>query len=453
MYQRRSGHTTREHLLDQRRSRSARTRGRTLAGAGLLLVTILFATACTRTVTAPIETGAGADTPATADPATGQPATGVQAPTPPARPSPIATQTSTTSAGNGSLAADATACPPEFIGSGSYVVVNIPANDPDGGLVGHSAPGVASPITTVYPPDFAVWVDGTAASCHVVESGAVWWRVAFADAPPDWVNAFYLGFYEGPGDRPIIGTTEALCSAYWGVVEARETDIPVSQNLIRLDVELGGHPIGVSAAIFNLVNGISVNTDADNASIDGYVGPICNGGAGPDTTSSPDTGITGTGAVALDDAQYAVAAESCIYYGDGAACALLESAGYSVNDNYGLGNSIGQTPFWAAIEECRGGEVAFRGLYCADLYSRINDVNATAYGGDRWLAMCGQLGLNITQFEPTWLDLNLAEALLLDGGPLGQALGILQSNPDDAQAYATVSEGMSALCGDYFFND
>lgn len=333
-------------------------------------------------------------------------------------------------------------CPSEFVGSGTYLVVNIPANDPDGGLVGHSAPGVNSPVTTVYPPDFAVWVDGSADSCHVVESGAVWWRVVFADAPADWVNAFYLGFYEGPGDRVAIGTTEALCSAYRSTVEARETDIPVSQDLIRLDVELGGHPVGVSGAIYNLVNGISTDSTSDYASIDGYVGPICSGET-----------ATGPGAIALDDADWAVAAESCVYYNDFESCSLLERAGYSPNDNYGLGNSIGQTPFGAAIDECRAGDVVFRGLYCAELYSRIDEVNSIDYGGDLWLRMCGQLGLNITQFEPSWLDYNLASALLLDGGPLGQALATLQSDPFDTQAYAVASDGMFATCGDFFFTD
>jgi len=158
---------------------------------------------------------------------------------------------------------------------GSYIVVDIPADDPDGGLVAHSAPGVDAPVDGVFPADYSVYFDGSLDSCTITSDGGVWWNVADADFST-WVNASYLGKYNGPGDREAVGTPEALCDAYIFVIDAQETDIPITAQLIALDVELGGGPTGVSAAINDLINGTGNYTEAYDT-ISGYVGPICAG--------------------------------------------------------------------------------------------------------------------------------------------------------------------------------
>ena len=70
-----------------------------------------------------------------------------------------------------------------------YRVTNIAADDPDGGLVAHTSPGVGTPVTEVLP-------DGTdelrITGCQQnPSSGNVWWFVDRAG----WVNAAYLESY------------------------------------------------------------------------------------------------------------------------------------------------------------------------------------------------------------------------------------------------------------------
>lgn len=162
-------------------------------------------------------------------------------------------------------------CSTDQFGTGTFIVTGIPANDPDGGLVARSAPGPDNEAFGVLPPDYGVFVSGEIDSCSVV-GDSVWWAFS-EEGETSWVNSAFLGRYEGIADREAVGTEAALCEAYDFVMGARETDIPVTLGLIELDVELGAHPVGVSAAIFDLINGDG--SEASYDTISGYVGPIC----------------------------------------------------------------------------------------------------------------------------------------------------------------------------------
>jgi len=69
-------------------------------------------------------------------------------------------------------------------------VVNIPADDPDGGLVTHTLPGVDTPVVGVLPPGPTSEVHRPR-NCIVLPSGAVWWELLGPDGPV-WGNAGYL---------------------------------------------------------------------------------------------------------------------------------------------------------------------------------------------------------------------------------------------------------------------
>ena len=82
-------------------------------------------------------------------------------------------------------------------------VTNVAPDDPDGGLVLHSGPGVAAPDAGV-----ATWVTrGLVATlrCTVVADGGVWWEVLEQpDGPaPVWANAAFL---QAEQPSPLLGT-------------------------------------------------------------------------------------------------------------------------------------------------------------------------------------------------------------------------------------------------------
>ncbi len=182
-------------------------------------------------------------------------------------------------------------------GDGSYIVTNIPANDADGGLVLRTAAGPDRERVDVLPADAGVFVDGSY-GCAVV-GASVWWEIGLGEGFTAWANSAFLGRYQGPGDRQAVGTTAAMCSAYGIVSDSQETDLNATAAMIALDAELGGHPVGVSAAIAALVNGGFSADDYDT--IRNYVGPICDSGGG-----------AAGGGVDYDEETLATTAQDCL---------------------------------------------------------------------------------------------------------------------------------------------
>jgi len=86
---------------------------------------------------------------------------------------------------------------------GFYRVVNIPADDPDGGLVAHVSPGVDADVTDVL-------AEGTAelqiSGCQVLNDGALWWLVD----DHGWVNAYYLEAVRGANPEWQPGLSDPL---------------------------------------------------------------------------------------------------------------------------------------------------------------------------------------------------------------------------------------------------
>lgn len=81
---------------------------------------------------------------------------------------------------------------------GQYAVANIPDNDPDGGLVAHSLPGVNEPIRDVLTEGTVVDTFADAASCAVVSDGAVWWEIGTPQlATGGWVHSGFLAPADG----------------------------------------------------------------------------------------------------------------------------------------------------------------------------------------------------------------------------------------------------------------
>ena len=367
---------------------------------------------------------------------------------PPARP----TAVPATGGGDTSPAIGIGSCPPEFIGAGTYIVTNIDANDPDGGLVGHTAPGANAPVTGVLPADYGVWVDGSAESCAVLENGAVWWAVHVGEGIYDWVNAYYLGYYEGPGNRPVIGGNQ-LCDSYFLLLEAQETDIPVTQALINIDVELGGHPTGVSNAIYNMVNGLSNDWSSDLATIQGYVDPICVTSAvspNPPTVDDPDEPETGGYTpvqVGLDDLIYWPTVEDCWFDFDTAACNVLEESGYSFESNYGLGNSVSMTPWEFVVDTCWAGVVEAQ-FYCREAQNRYDFALA---GTDKdYLEMCGKIAqLALDPNKPNY-HLDWALNFFSWDPATSAAISDIWTGTGDGNSYDAMQAGFVGQCEGWY---
>jgi len=64
-------------------------------------------------------------------------------------------------------------------------VWNIALDDPDGGLVAHSSPGIDAPVTRILTLDKVVTLTG---NCEVLASGSPWFQIE----PNDWVSGNFL---------------------------------------------------------------------------------------------------------------------------------------------------------------------------------------------------------------------------------------------------------------------
>lgn len=76
----------------------------------------------------------------------------------------------------------------ETFDAGPKLVWGIGPDDPDGGLVAHSAVGVDAPVTRVLPADAVVFATG---GCSPASNGAAWYELT-NEGGGDWVNATYL---------------------------------------------------------------------------------------------------------------------------------------------------------------------------------------------------------------------------------------------------------------------
>lgn len=82
-----------------------------------------------------------------------------------------------------------------------YDVVDVAPDDPDGGLLVHSEPGVNTPVIAVLPWNAAAVP--SLSGCMVL-NGSPWWRAPgrsiSSNASGGWVNARYLGTHRSPQD-------------------------------------------------------------------------------------------------------------------------------------------------------------------------------------------------------------------------------------------------------------
>lgn len=95
----------------------------------------------------------------------------------------------------------------------TIAVVNIAEDDPDGGLITHRAPGVASAEVDVLEMGTDELVPTL--RCNVVADGGIWWEfITAADTTtPVWANAAYLAVKP---DRPLP-VLESPCAEFPGV--------------------------------------------------------------------------------------------------------------------------------------------------------------------------------------------------------------------------------------------
>lgn len=192
-----------------------RRTGRTATGAAALWVVIaLVASACgagdsddadtSTTVPAPETTGVAPETSAAPESTdVGEPATVVTETT--------AAPETTAPATTAEAASGETACSPaQAPDGGEYAVTNIPADDPDGGLVARLLPGTAGERIDVLPEGTVVDSDAERPGCVVTADGGVWWAI---DTPTlatgGWVNSRFLGpVGSGGGDGSDDGGGE-----------------------------------------------------------------------------------------------------------------------------------------------------------------------------------------------------------------------------------------------------
>lgn len=69
-------------------------------------------------------------------------------------------------------------------------VLDIPSDDPDGGLVAHTAPGINEPVTRILLLDEVVTATGR---CELSSSGTPWYELLADDGSLDWASGNFLG--------------------------------------------------------------------------------------------------------------------------------------------------------------------------------------------------------------------------------------------------------------------
>ncbi len=159
-----------------------------------------------------------------------------------------------------------------------YTVVELPADDPDGGLVIHADAGIDRPQIGVFPGGTAVITTSDPADCLALADGSVWWRVyPVGDGVDGYVNSRFLT--RSP-EQEVAGRAE-LCASYARVLDYEDGPVdgenfaPAAETSALRNL-LNGPPPGVADALERIS---SPANDEDlalaYASLRSYVGPLC----------------------------------------------------------------------------------------------------------------------------------------------------------------------------------
>ncbi|MEZ5079976.1 MAG: SH3 domain-containing protein [Thermoleophilia bacterium] len=180
------------------------------------------------------------------------------------------------SASGGGSADGSTLCGPNESPNGlDHTVVDLPANDPDGGLVVHADAGASTPKTGLLTSGTPVITTNDPARCLVIADGGVWWEVSYGtNDQRGWVNSRYL---TRTGAQETAARAD-MCGLYREVLSYRTGPGGFAPQALTADLKaaLSGPPPGVSDALDR------ISSPADEADLalayedlTGYVGPIC----------------------------------------------------------------------------------------------------------------------------------------------------------------------------------
>lgn len=159
-----------------------------------------------------------------------------------------------------------------------YTVVDLPADDPDGGLVVRADAGADSPQIGVLPGGAAVITTSDPADCLALTDGSVWWRVyPVGDGVDGYVNSRFLT--RSP-EQEVAGRAE-LCASYARVLDYEDGPVdgenfaPAAETS-ELRNLLNGPPPGIADALER----ISSPADGEDLALAyealrSYVGPLC----------------------------------------------------------------------------------------------------------------------------------------------------------------------------------
>lgn len=159
-----------------------------------------------------------------------------------------------------------------------YTVVDLPLDDPDGGLVIHADAGTDSPEIGVFPGGTAVITTSDPADCLALADGSVWWRVyPVGDGVDGYVNSRFLT--RSP-EQEVAGRDE-LCAAYARVLDYEDGPVdgenfaPAAETAALRNL-LDGPPPGITDALARIsspANGEDLALAYE--SLRSYVGPLC----------------------------------------------------------------------------------------------------------------------------------------------------------------------------------
>lgn len=204
-------------------------------------------------------------------------------------------------------------------------VADIPAGDPDGGLVVRDRPsaGAAALIVLVEGTEVLVLPQVDTTGCVRLDSGAVWWAVWITDTESGWANSRYLDDDRGLDDEPGL------------------EDDSMADGIGEAEQDVHG-----DCVLF---------TSAPDECVGVYIGS-----GGITALMEPD-------AVVVEFAQV-----DCVYLRATDACRVLELLGWGAEDDHGLGNSMSQAPIDEIAADCEalGPSDPIGALACAELATR-----------------------------------------------------------------------------------
>ncbi len=183
----------------------------------------------------------------------------------------------------------------------------------------------AAKIGVYADADMVALAGATLEHCARTAGGSVWWQVDHPTAGFGWVNAAYLVEELSDGVFPDSGSHVPL----------DHIDPPVEEPDVHIDC----------AFVPSIGQCVEVTR--------GPAGEV-------DQVLFPEV-------VPVDWAQL-----DCVYGGDADACQVLTKIGFGADSNYGLGNSLTQTPTEFLLADCDTLSGAAGHLACAELTARAN---------------------------------------------------------------------------------